>query len=135
MQVMNINTLDLNLLRVFDALMSERNVSVAGSRLGLSQPAMNRSTCARCCVHSGSAISNPRLSGAMPLALRQEATCCGKRGSSRVEIEMLRLKLVGSMLQDERFEPSQDRSRCRARLSIAAGARLESRCGMRGRTS
>ncbi|OUM02529.1 LysR family transcriptional regulator [Variovorax sp. JS1663] len=38
---MNINTFDLNLLRVFDALMTERNVSVAGSRIGLSQPAMS----------------------------------------------------------------------------------------------
>jgi DNA-binding transcriptional LysR family regulator len=41
MRVMNINTLDLNLLRVFDALMTDRNVSAAGSRLGLSQPAMS----------------------------------------------------------------------------------------------
>jgi DNA-binding transcriptional LysR family regulator len=38
---MNINTFDLNLLRAFDALMSERNVSAAGARIGLSQPAMS----------------------------------------------------------------------------------------------
>jgi DNA-binding transcriptional LysR family regulator len=38
---MDFNTFDLNLLRVFDALVTERNVSQAGSRLGLSQPAVS----------------------------------------------------------------------------------------------
>src|SRR5438128_2930831 len=33
--------IDLNLLVVFDAVMQERNVTRAGSRLGLSQPAMS----------------------------------------------------------------------------------------------
>ncbi|EJL57553.1 transcriptional regulator [Rhizobium sp. CF122] len=35
---MNFNTLDLNLVRVFDALMRERSVTRAGDRIGLSQP-------------------------------------------------------------------------------------------------
>jgi DNA-binding transcriptional LysR family regulator len=38
---MNFATFDLNLLRVFDALMRERSVSRAGTRLGLSQPAVS----------------------------------------------------------------------------------------------
>ncbi len=38
---MNINTLDLNLLRVFIALYKERNVSRAASAIGLTQPAMS----------------------------------------------------------------------------------------------
>ncbi|NHI00253.1 LysR family transcriptional regulator [Oceanimonas sp. MB9] len=38
---MNINTLDLNLLRVFDALYRERNVSRAGERIGLAQSSMS----------------------------------------------------------------------------------------------
>jgi hypothetical protein len=36
-----LGALDLNLLVVFDAVMQERNVTRAGQRLGLSQPAMN----------------------------------------------------------------------------------------------
>jgi len=38
---MNIDGFDLNLLRVFDAVMAERNVSLAGMRLGLSQSAIS----------------------------------------------------------------------------------------------
>lgn len=38
---MNFATFDLNLLRVFDALMRERSASRAGMRLGLSQPAVS----------------------------------------------------------------------------------------------
>jgi len=38
---MNIESLDLNLLVAFDALMSERNVTRAGQKMGLSQPAMS----------------------------------------------------------------------------------------------
>ena len=34
-------TFDLNLLRVFDAMMSEHNMTAAGARLGLTQPAMS----------------------------------------------------------------------------------------------
>jgi DNA-binding transcriptional LysR family regulator len=38
---MNWGTFDLNLLIVFDAVMQERSVTRAGSRIGLSQPAMS----------------------------------------------------------------------------------------------
>jgi DNA-binding transcriptional LysR family regulator len=38
---MNIASLDLNLLRVFDALMRERSATRAGERIGLSQPAVS----------------------------------------------------------------------------------------------
>ncbi|MBF2971633.1 LysR family transcriptional regulator, partial [Pseudomonas aeruginosa] len=38
---MNIQTFDLNLLRVLDALLRERNVSRAAERLALSQPAVS----------------------------------------------------------------------------------------------
>lgn len=38
---MNLRRLDLNLLVVFDALMTDRNVTRAGERIGLSQPAMS----------------------------------------------------------------------------------------------
>ena len=36
-----LGAIDLNLLVVFDAVMRERNVTRAGTRLGLSQPAMS----------------------------------------------------------------------------------------------
>ena len=38
---MNCGAFDLNLLIVFDAVMQERSVTRAGSRLGLSQPAVS----------------------------------------------------------------------------------------------
>lgn len=41
---MNILTFDLNLLRVFDALMREQHVSRAAERLALSQPAASNAT-------------------------------------------------------------------------------------------
>jgi DNA-binding transcriptional LysR family regulator len=38
---MNLAVFDLNLLRVFDAMMAERHVTRAGQRIGLSQPAVS----------------------------------------------------------------------------------------------
>lgn len=39
---MNINTFDLNLLRAFDAVMSEGSITAAAAKLGMTQPAMSR---------------------------------------------------------------------------------------------
>lgn len=39
---MNLNNIDLNLLKAFDAVMQEGNLTTAGARLGLTQPAMSR---------------------------------------------------------------------------------------------
>lgn len=41
MQIPNINNIDLNLLKVFDAIFREGNIARAGQRLGLSQPAVS----------------------------------------------------------------------------------------------
>ena len=38
---MNLRSIDLNLLTVFDAIMAEGNQSRAANRLGMSQPAMS----------------------------------------------------------------------------------------------
>ena len=38
---MNVSEIDLNLLRAFDAIATEGSVTVAGERIGLSQPAMS----------------------------------------------------------------------------------------------
>ena len=40
---MNFATLDLNLLRVFDAMMEERSTTRAGDRLGVTQSAVSHS--------------------------------------------------------------------------------------------
>ena len=39
---MNVHDLDLNLLRVFDAVLHEKGVTPAAGRLGLTQPAVSR---------------------------------------------------------------------------------------------
>jgi DNA-binding transcriptional LysR family regulator len=41
MQAIDVRAVDLNLLKAFDALMTERAVTRAGARIGLSQPAMS----------------------------------------------------------------------------------------------
>src|ERR687887_249825 len=38
---MNVQAIDLNLLRVFDAVLQERSVTAAAGRLGLTQPAVS----------------------------------------------------------------------------------------------
>ncbi|TIW80857.1 MAG: LysR family transcriptional regulator, partial [Mesorhizobium sp.] len=38
---MNLNALDLNLVRVLDALLREKSVTRAGEQIGLSQPAVS----------------------------------------------------------------------------------------------
>jgi DNA-binding transcriptional LysR family regulator len=43
MNLTHINAIDLNLLRVFDALMEEGSVTRAGARLGLTQSAVSHS--------------------------------------------------------------------------------------------
>ncbi|WP_223305891.1 LysR family transcriptional regulator [Massilia sp. NR 4-1] len=42
MRQVDLSTVDLNLLKLFDALVRERSVTLAGLRLGLSQPAASR---------------------------------------------------------------------------------------------
>ncbi len=64
---MNIKDLDLNLLRLFDAVWRTRSVSLAAQQLGMSQPAASqglarlrmRSMPRRCLTRSA-----PRVSGA-----------------------------------------------------------------------
>jgi len=47
---MSFNNLDLNLLRVFDAIFQTRSVTVAASNLHLTQPAVSKqlTACANC---------------------------------------------------------------------------------------
>ena len=59
---MNLSSIDLNLLVVFDALVTERSVTKAGKRLGLSQPAVSN------------ALSRLRTAFGDPLLVRSGAT-------------------------------------------------------------
>ena len=54
---LRLSSLDLNLLVVFDAILKDRNITAAGRRIGLSQPAMSnalsRSSSAQCSPSRG----------------------------------------------------------------------------------
>ena len=63
-----INTFDLNLLRIFDALYRDRSVSVAADTLGLSQPAVSNAL-ARLRAHLGDPLFVRTRSGMEPTAL------------------------------------------------------------------
>jgi len=69
----NITDFDLNLLRVLDAIASEGSVTVAGERLGLSQPAMSN------------ALARLRKVFGDPLFVRTRAACARRpsRSNSR----------------------------------------------------
>src|SRR5580704_3914915 len=60
---MNISALNLNLLPVLDALLSERSVSRAGARLGLSQPAVSNAL-----AHLRKLLGDPLRSALLALA-------------------------------------------------------------------
>ena len=62
---MNPNQLDLNLLRVFDAILETRSVTVAASTLGLTQSAVTRR------VVSSTASSTPRFSSCVSRFMRR----------------------------------------------------------------
>jgi len=64
---MNIEKLDLNLLRVFDAVYRERNLSRAAGRLGLSQPGISQAL-SRLRQHTGDALFIRQAHGVMPTA-------------------------------------------------------------------
>jgi DNA-binding transcriptional LysR family regulator len=62
--------MDLNLLRVFDALMSERQVAAAAVRLGLSAPAVSNAL-ARLRRHTGDELFTRSAAGMLPTAYAQ----------------------------------------------------------------
>ena len=92
---MDVAKFDLNLLRVFDALVEDRNLTRAGLRLGLSQPAMSH------------ALGKLRRLTGDPLFVRipvgMEPTDYALRITTRVR-EGLRL-LTGALERDGTFDP------------------------------
>ena len=68
---MNPNTFDLNLLRVFEALMRDRSVSLAANKFGLSQPAVSNAL-ARMREFVGDQLFVKTRNGMEPTALASE---------------------------------------------------------------
>lgn len=95
--MINPNNFDLNLLRVFDALIRERSVSAAADRLGLSQPAVSN------------ALSRMRKLLDDPLFVRtrrgMEATPFALRMKDPVQDGLLRIR--AGISQTLTFNPQQ----------------------------
>lgn len=93
---MNINTLDLNLLKVFDALYRERNVSRAGERIGLAQSSMSN------------ALSRLRDQFDDPLFQRTpQGMVPTQRAETLAPAVQQVLAQVGAMLVPAVFDPAQ----------------------------
>lgn len=111
---MDIKSLDLNLLRVFDAVYRHRSVSRAAEELGLSQPAASQ------------AVTRLRLLLGNPLFERMHA---GVRPTPRAERLALAVRqslelLEVAMSEAQSFEPAQARQRFRIHLSDIGEARF-----------
>lgn len=111
---MDIKHLDLNLLRVFDAVYRHRSVSRAADELGLSQPAASQ------------AVTRLRLLLGNPLFERVHA---GVRPTPRAERLAMAVRqaletLEVAMSEAQSFEPLQARQRFRIHLSDIGEARF-----------
>lgn len=91
---MNIRNFDLNLLRVFDAMMAERNVTRAAQKVNLSQPAASH------------ALARLRQEIGDPLFVRagREMIPTAKASSLGPAVHDL-LEQLGSVLGNTRFDP------------------------------
>lgn len=104
---MNILTFDLNLLRVLDALLRERNVSRAAERLALSQPAVsNALNRLRDLLDDPLLVRVGRAMQPTPRALELEAPI---RAALR--------QIEESLGEGSRFEPARSRQRFRIALT------------------
>ena len=111
---MDIKNLDLNLLRVFDAVYRHCSVSRAAEELGMSQPAASQ------------AVTRLRLLLGNPLFERAHA---GVRPTPRAERLALAVRqalevLEVAMSEAQSFEPLQARQRFRIHLSDIGEARF-----------
>jgi len=111
---MDIKNLDLNLLRVFDAVFRHRSVSRAADELGLSQPAASQ------------AVTRLRLLLGNPLFERAHA---GVRPTPRAErlapaVRQALETLEVAVSEAQSFDPRQARRRFRIHLSDVGEARF-----------
>ncbi|MBI1292473.1 LysR family transcriptional regulator [bacterium] len=104
---MKLNTFDLNLLRVFDAILQEGSVSIAAERLGLTQSAVSNAL-SRLRQHTGDPLFIRSRDGMIPTAYAQ------RMGKSVTEaFAMIRAGLSGGA----NFEPAQSTREFRILLS------------------
>src|SRR5208282_456721 len=106
MQEIHLSSLDLNLLRVFDALAEERSVTRAGARLGLSQSAISH------------ALGRLRLILGDPLFVRGSD---GMRPTARAQEIAPRLRQGLGQLQEALSPTAFDPGLSRRRFTLAAG--------------
>jgi DNA-binding transcriptional LysR family regulator len=106
MQEVHLSSLDLNLLRVFDALAEERSVTRAGARLGLSQSAISH------------ALGRLRLLLGDPLFVRGSD---GMRPTARAQEIAPRLRQGLAQLQEALSQTVFDPGLTSRRFTIAAG--------------
>ncbi|WP_031569267.1 LysR family transcriptional regulator [Rheinheimera texasensis] len=93
---MNLQKLDLNLLKVFDVLMDERNVSRAAERLALSQPAVS------------GALTRLRDSLGDPLFVRTQHGMTPTMKATELAAPLKRLlNELAIVLESEKFVPEQ----------------------------
>src|ERR1700761_5969574 len=92
---MNWNTFDLNLLVVFDAVMQDRNLTRAGQRLGMSQPAVSHALARlRNALKDDLFVRTPEGMRPTPRAERM-------LGAVRAALQELQVTL-----EDDEFDPS-----------------------------
>jgi DNA-binding transcriptional LysR family regulator len=101
------SAIDLNLLRIFDALMEEQNVTRAGDRLGLSQSAVSHAL-TRLRTHFGDPLFVRRPNGMAPTARALEIGPGVHAALAQLQTAVL----------PPRFEPAA----ARTRFNIATGA-------------
>jgi DNA-binding transcriptional LysR family regulator len=106
---MNVNAFDLNLLKVFNAIESERTVSRAAARIGLSQPAMSNAL-SRLRIACGDKLFVKTPKGMEPTVLALEIA-----GPIREALAILE----GAMGGQTEFDPRRMRRRLRILMSDA----------------
>ena len=116
-RMVNVNTLDLNLIRVFDALMEDRSVHRAGLRLGVTQSAISHAL-NRLRYHLNDDVFVRTRAGMVPTARAVELS-----GPLRAA-----MRTIETALGEARFEP-QSTKRCfilaaNDMMTATIGARL-----------
>lgn len=110
---MNFRTLDLNLLRVFDAVMAERSMTRAAQRLAMTQPAVSH------------ALKRLREATGEELFIRE---AFGMRPTSRAEAlwpdVRAALDRLRNALEPGEFEPGREAFSCRIAMADATAALL-----------
>ncbi|MEO7404683.1 MAG: LysR family transcriptional regulator [Burkholderiales bacterium] len=99
---MDFGDLDLNLLRVFDAVLRERSVTAAGTAMSLSQPAMSNAL-ARLRRHFDDALLVRTAGGMQPTALAKELAPPIRQALALIESAVVRERGFDPTVSDRTF--------------------------------